>query len=240
MEWVPRFFCCCRSQVFANSPFSQVFTSSPFSQEAPSPVEHALSVISIETLWTQRTALASSSSSLQLKLILPPAPPATKTQPPTPPSTTPLPPTLLPLPPQQPPPPPPPPQRSGGDVLVWPTNWDCDRWLTLTLLQFHPIILAMTADGVLRIVRVLSTLPPPPPTHTHTHTLSTPHTSARQCCRVVSTCATWHTYAYFQPYADLFYMHVVHLHTFIAVRWLVLHFIHMHTFFSRRPRSKTA
>ena len=67
-------------------------------------------------------------------------------------------------------------------------------------------------------IRVLTTLPPPP-THTHTHTqfpppppphthtLSTQHTAARQCCRVVSTCSTCHTYAYrFQPYTDLFYM----------------------------------
>ena len=49
----------------ASSPCSQVFTNSSFSQEAPSPVEHTPSAISIETLWTQSTALASSSSSLQ-------------------------------------------------------------------------------------------------------------------------------------------------------------------------------
>ena len=83
--------------------------------------------------------------------------------------------------------PPPPPQRWGGDVLVSPTNLDCDRWLTLTMLQFHPIVLAMTADGIWRIVcmrlcgeqiRVLTTPPPPPPhTHTHTHTLHPTHIS---------------------------------------------------------------
>ena len=192
-----------------------MFTNSPFSQEAPSPVEHTPSAISIETLWTQSTALASSSSSLQ-RQTPPPAPPATTSSASVSPicqfgvdrkrsnQTHPLPHSKTPFTPY-----PLPHTPSASDVLVWPTNWDCDRWLTLTMLQFHPIALAMTADGVLRIVcmrlcrepiKVVTTLPPlppPPPTHTHTHTLSTPQTCARQCCRVVSTCATWHTYAYF-------------------------------------------
>ena len=256
MGWVPRFFCCCRSQVFANyffsqvftnSPFSQVFTSSPlslvltsspFSQEAPSPVEHTPSAISTETLWTQSTALAPSSSSLQQQ-----ANTATST---TSNQTQPTPHTHLNS-------PPPPPQRSGGDVLVWPTNWDCDRWLTLTMLQFHPVVLAMTADGILRIVcmrlcgepiRVLTTLPPPPPTHTHTdthtHTHSPPHT--RQCCRVVSTCATRHTYTYF--FSGTLSCSTCVLCICIpffspAVHRPVLHVIHMHTFFSHMSTCST-
>ena len=131
------------------------------------------------------------------------------------------------------------------------------------MLQFHPIVLAMTADDILRIVcmrlcrepiKVVTSLPPPPPylpsllPNTQTHTLSTRQTSARQCCRVVSTCATCYTYAYlFQPYTDLyctsniciFFSQAVRI-SFSAIRRPVLHVEHMHTFFSRQPRSKTA
>ena len=237
MGWVPRFFCCCRSQVFANSffsqvftnspfsqvftssPFSQVFTSSPFSQEASSPVEHTPSAISIETLWTQSTALASSSSSLQQQANTATSTTSNQTQP-------------TPHIPQQ---PPTHPQRWGGDVLVSPTNWD--RWLTLTMLQFHPIVLAMTADGILRIVcmrlcgepiRVLITLPPPPPpththrhTHTHTHTLHPTQDNAVELSPPV--------------------LHDIHIHTFSAVRWAVLHacyaYAYLFFFFSRTQTS---
>ena len=133
------------------------------------------------------------------------------------------------------PPPPPPPQRWGGDVLVSPTNLDCDRWLTLTMLQFHPIVLAMTADGIWRIVcmrlcgeqiRVLTTLPPPPPTHTHTHSHkhSPPHRHQQDNAAELS-----------RPV-----LHDIHMHTFSVVRRPVLHACYAYAYlFSRTVTCST-
>ena len=169
----------------------------------------------------------------------PNAPPPLNASPP--PNTPPHPPQQPPRRPPRPPPHPPPstpppthPQRSGGDVLVSPTNRDCDRWLTLTMLQFHPIVLAMTADGILRIVcmglcrepiRVLTTPPPlsppdPPPhhthIHTHTHTLHPTNISKTVLQSCLDMCYMTYICIPFQPYADLFYMHVMHMHTFFS------------------------
>ena len=97
------------------------------------------------------------------------------------------------------------------------------------MLQFHPIALAMTADGVLRIVcmrlcrepiKVVTTLPPP---HTHTHTHSHTHTHTL-------THTLTHTHS--PPHkhvqdnaAELSrpVLHDIHMHTFSVVRRPVLH-----------------
>ena len=83
------------------------------------------------------------------------------------------------------------------------------------MLQFHPIVLAMTADGVLRIVcmrlcgepiKVVTTLPPPPP-NTHTHTHFPPHKHVQDNAAELS-----------RPV-----LHDIHMHTFSVVRRPVLH-----------------
>ena len=100
------------------------------------------------------------------------------------------------------------------------------------MLQFHPIALAMTADGVLRIVcmrlfrepiKVVTTLPPPPThthtdTHTHTHTLHPTHISKTMLQSCLDLCYMTYISILFQSYADLFYMQVVHMRIFLAVR----------------------
>ena len=98
------------------------------------------------------------------------------------------------------------------------------------MLQFHPIVLAMTADGILRIVcmrlcreqiRVLTTLPPPPP-HTHTH--SPPHTQQQDNAAELS-----------RPV-----LHHIHMHTFSAVHRPVLHACYTYAYlFSRTVTCST-
>ena len=95
------------------------------------------------------------------------------------------------------------------------------------MLQFHPIVLAMTADGILRIVcmrlcgepiRVLTTLPLPPPPPPPATTHSPPHTHQQDNSAELS-----------RPV-----LHDIHMHTFSVVRRPVLHACYTYAYlFSR-------
>ena len=92
-------------------------------------------------------------------------------------------------------------------------------------------------------IRVLTTLPPPPPTIPPTPLSPPPphptHSRKTMLQSCLDVCYMKYKCILFLPYADLFYMHVIHMHTFFSRTQTRSHVKHMYIFFSSSPSCST-